>query len=65
MMQQWTAGTARVTSRDTIKIGSEGYDSYDTLANAGGPSARTAVHPVLTIPSVVRPSTPTKTDYEP
>ena len=34
-----------MTSRDTIKIGSEGYDSYDTLASTGGPSARTAVRP--------------------
>ena len=35
------------------------------LAGTEGPSARTIVRPVLTLPGVVRPSTPKKTDYEP
>ena len=43
--------------------------SHDlNLADARGPSARTTVptvRPVLTLPGVVRPSTPKKTDYEP
>ena len=49
-------GTTRVTSHDI------------NLAGTEGPSARTIVpivRPVLTLPGVVRPSTPKKTDYEP
>ena len=59
-------GTARVMSHDVKRIRLEVYDF--SLASTGGPSAGTMVpivRPVLTLPGVVSPSTPKKTDYEP